>query len=145
MDEIKFWNGRAFERARPGTYREGLSAYQLAVIHGYRGSEEEWIDSLRGPQGPQGQQGIQGIQGPPGRQGDTGERGPQGEPGYVQPIVHYQNMPSTEWTIYHNNGYRPEVNIYDNNDEEIIADIIYGPNFVKVRFAIEMTGMVQLL
>lgn len=31
-----------------------LSAYQIAVKHGYTGSETEWLASLQGPQGPSG-------------------------------------------------------------------------------------------
>ena len=34
-----------------------LSAYALAVKHGYLGSEEEWLAELVGPQGPAGQDG----------------------------------------------------------------------------------------
>ena len=71
----------------------GLSAYQIAVINGFIGTEQEWLDSLKGedgnigpegPQGPQGiegSQGIQGIQGVQGIQGNTGPQGPQGEQG----------------------------------------------------------------
>jgi hypothetical protein len=44
----------------------GKSAYEIAVEHGYEGTEEEWLQSLHGAQGAQGPQG---------------ERGPQGEPG----------------------------------------------------------------
>ena len=44
----------------------GLSAYEIALKHGFEGSEEAWLASLKGPQGPQGPQGIQGVQGLPG-------------------------------------------------------------------------------
>lgn len=80
----------------------GKSAYAIAVSHGFKGTEQEWLDSLRGPQGPKGvpgppgppgepgrngidgEQGLQGIQGPPGapgRDGLNGDPGPKGEPG----------------------------------------------------------------
>lgn len=70
-----------------------LSAYALAVKHGYTGTEEEWLAELVGPQGPKGEQGDtgpegkQGLQGPQGEkgekgdQGDTGPQGPQGPQG----------------------------------------------------------------
>lgn len=45
---------------RDGYY---LTAYGIAVQHGYRGTEEEWLASLVGPQGPQGETGPQGPQG----------------------------------------------------------------------------------
>lgn len=47
----------------------GYSAYEIAVLHGFVGTEEEWLVSLRG------EQGIQGIQGEKGDKGDTGESG----------------------------------------------------------------------
>ncbi len=48
-----------------GTY--GASAYELAQQHGYKGTEIQWLASLRGEQGPQGIPGVQGPQGPAGR------------------------------------------------------------------------------
>lgn len=76
----------------------GKSAYAIAVSHGFKGTEQEWLDSLRGPQGPEGvpgppgppgepgrngndgEQGLQGIQGPPGPPGKDGVNGLKGEP-----------------------------------------------------------------
>lgn len=83
------------------TGQPGLSAYQLAVNAGFKGSETEWLDYLRkGPQGPQGTPGKDGKDGQSAYQiwlnnghegtetdflnsliGARGERGPQGEPG----------------------------------------------------------------
>lgn len=77
----------------------GKSAYAIAVSHGFKGTEQEWLDSLRGPQGPDGvpgppgppgepgrngndgEQGLQGIQGPPGPPGKDGLKGEPGTPG----------------------------------------------------------------
>lgn len=86
----------------------GKSAYAIAVAHGFKGSEQDWLDSLRGPKGDpgkngvdgvNGEQGLQGIQGPPGKdgkpftydmftqeqlvalKGPKGEQGPPGPPG----------------------------------------------------------------
>lgn len=79
----------------------GLSAYQLAVNAGFKGTEAEWLDYLRkGPQGPQGNPGTDGKDGQSAYQiwlsnghegtetdflnsliGARGEQGPQGEPG----------------------------------------------------------------
>lgn len=56
----------------------GKSAYAIAVAHGFKGSEQEWLDSLRGMQGATGPVGPQGIQGP------AGPRGPKGEPGSAE-------------------------------------------------------------
>lgn len=84
---------------------QGLSAYQVAVQHGFEGTEAEWLISLkgekgetgpkgdkgdtgekgatgeRGPQGLQGERGLQGVQGEKGEQGIQGPVGPKGEPG----------------------------------------------------------------
>lgn len=38
----------------------GASAYQIAVGHGFNGSEADWVASLVGPQGEQGQPGTNG-------------------------------------------------------------------------------------
>ena len=52
---------------------QGNSAYQVALKDGFIGTEEQWLDSLVGPQGEQGIQGIQGDKGDKGDKGDTGD------------------------------------------------------------------------
>ena len=47
----------------------GKSAYEIAVEHGYEGTEDEWLASLHGAQGEQGPEGPQGPQGEPGVSG----------------------------------------------------------------------------
>jgi hypothetical protein len=47
----------------------GKSAYEIAVEHGYVGTEEEWLASLHGATGAQGPEGPQGPQGEPGVSG----------------------------------------------------------------------------
>ncbi len=88
---------------------QGLSAYQVAVQHGFEGTEAEWLISLkgekgetgpkgdkgntgekgatgeRGPQGLQGERGPQGLQGERGLQGIQGEQGEQGIQGPIGP------------------------------------------------------------
>lgn len=44
----------------------GLSAYQVAQLNGFTGTEAEWLASLEGPMGPQGPQGETGPAGPSG-------------------------------------------------------------------------------
>lgn len=56
----------------------GYSAYEIAVQHGYTGTEEEWLASLHGADGATGPQGETGATGPQGPKGDKGETGPQG-------------------------------------------------------------------
>ena len=65
----------------------GKSAYAIAVAHGFRGTEQEWLDSLKGLQGPQGEPGPKGdpftyadftpdqLEALQGSKGDKGEDG----------------------------------------------------------------------
>jgi len=72
------------EKGGGGTGVNGKSAYEIAVDHGFEGTEEEWLASLKGEQGATGPQGIQGESGPQGIQGEQGPKGDQGiqgEPG----------------------------------------------------------------
>lgn len=66
-------------QGNPG--EDGKSAYELAVINGFSGTETDWLTSLVGPKGDQGEpgpSGSEGIQGPKGDRGETGPMGPQG-------------------------------------------------------------------
>lgn len=68
----------------------GKSAYAIAVAHGFRGTEQEWLDSLKGLQGPQGEPGPKGdpfryedftpeqLEALKGPKGDKGEGGRDG-------------------------------------------------------------------
>ena len=60
---------------------DGKSAYEIAKEFGFEGSEEEWLESLKGEQGPVGEMGPQGLQGEVGPMGPEGPMGPQGEKG----------------------------------------------------------------
>lgn len=66
----------------------GSSAYQLALAHGFVGSEPEWLLSLVGPRGEQGQQGIQGVRGETGPAGRDGRDAPAGQgSGQLPPVT----------------------------------------------------------
>jgi hypothetical protein len=60
------------------TGANGKSAYEIAVLNGYVGTETQWLLSLVGAAGPQGIQGATGVAGPQGPIGLTGPAGPQG-------------------------------------------------------------------
>ena len=51
LDEYTAWYGTVYSPADGMAERRGyyLSAYALAVKHGFTGSEEEWLESLRAP------------------------------------------------------------------------------------------------
>ena len=56
----------------------GKSAYDIAVGHGFIGSETEWLESLKGSDG---RDGVDGAMGPPGRDGSDGLPGTNGTDG----------------------------------------------------------------
>ena len=55
-----------------GAGEPGKSAYEIAVEHGFEGSEEEWLESLKGEKGDKGDKGDRGEQGLPGKDGADG-------------------------------------------------------------------------
>ena len=77
---------------------QGLSAYQVAVQHGFEGTEDEWLISLKGEKGETGPKGDKGNTG---EKGDTGERGPQGLQGErgLQGIQGEQGEPGIQGPI----------------------------------------------
>ena len=54
--EYMRWYARTYRPADGGAQAHGyyISAYGIAVKHGYTGTEEEWLETLRGPQGEPG-------------------------------------------------------------------------------------------
>lgn len=66
LEEFAKWYIR--HHTSSGTTLHGyyISAYGIAQKHGFEGTEEEWLESLRGETGPQGIQGIKGDKGDPG-------------------------------------------------------------------------------
>lgn len=67
---------------------DGKSAYELALDAGFEGSEQEWRESLRGPEGPRGPRGNEGpastVPGP--RGADSTVPGPRGPAGPGVPV-----------------------------------------------------------
>ena len=77
----------------------GKSSYDIAVLNGYKGTEQQWLDSLKGEKGDPGQQGpkgpkgdpfeysdftpeqLEGLKGPKGDKGDQGPKGVKGDKG----------------------------------------------------------------
>lgn len=71
----------AAEESKLSASESGKSAFEIAVAHGYEGSESDWLASLRGPAGPEGPTGPAGPEGPTGPRGERGERGQTGPAG----------------------------------------------------------------
>ena len=59
----------------------GASAYEIAVQHGYSGSETAWLESLNGADGAKGDTGATGAKGEKGDKGDPGATGVAGKDG----------------------------------------------------------------
>ncbi len=69
-DRTWLWNGTAWQLESNGQQGEpgpagsdGLSAYEVAVANGFTGTEEEWLETLVGPQGDIGPAGADGADG----------------------------------------------------------------------------------
>ena len=65
--------------------QDGLSAYQVAVKNGFKGNEQEWLQSLKGSKGDS----VTGPRGEKGEKGDSivGPKGQDGSPGKDAPHV----------------------------------------------------------
>ena len=61
--------------------KDGKSAYDIAVGHGFIGSETDWLESLKGTDGKDGVDGKDGEPGADGRNGVDGAMGPPGRDG----------------------------------------------------------------
>ena len=75
MDLITYILGKKYTDAMVqgvGGAIAGKSAYEIAVLNGYTGTEAEWLSSLRGKDGEPGKDGIDGINGADGIDGDDG-------------------------------------------------------------------------
>ena len=57
----------------------GASAYEIAVSYGFEGTEEEWLESLKGEKGDKGANGKDGEDGV---EGDNGAPGAPGKSAY---------------------------------------------------------------
>lgn len=79
--------GVGFDGVKTIHGEDGASAYEIALEHGFEGSEEEWLDSLHGEKGekgdpgPKGDKGDTGATGPAGATGATGPKGDKGDKG----------------------------------------------------------------
>ena len=78
LSEFAKWFVRTHSKEAKNPEGYYMSGYDLAVKHGYSGTEEEWLKTLIGPQGVQGIQGEKGDRGIPGKiqsvtSGDNGK------------------------------------------------------------------------
>lgn len=84
---------------------------------------------------------IEGIQGPPGQQGIPGPAGDAGAIGYI----HTQASPNTVWTINHNLGFRPSVEVLDAGQNKVNAQVTHPTvNQTVVTFNTAQSGLARL-
>lgn len=87
---------------------DAKSAYVIALEHGFIGSEDEWLESLKGAKGEQCEQGIQGVQGEKGQNGKDGTNGTNGIDGTNGKdgigITNAEINTSGELTLTYSNG-----------------------------------------
>ena len=76
---------------------------------------------------------------------ETGLRGPAGPPGSAGPagatFEHAQSSPSASWTVNHNLGFYPSVEVMDAARREVEADVLHiSANQLIVSSASAFTG-----
>lgn len=119
-DGITPWNGLDYLQGEGGG---GLSAYEIAVQNGFVGTEDDWLDSLIGPQGPAGTSGSGAL-------------------GYL----HEQGVPSTTWIIDHNLPFQPAaISVVDSGGTEWEGDVSWPtPTRVVIQFKVAFGGTARL-
>lgn len=92
------------QSASKGT--DGKSAFEIAVEHGFVGTEAEWLESLKGVDGKDGCDGRNGVDGLPGKDGKNGTDGLPGRDGingtdgksaYIIAVEHGFTGTENEW------------------------------------------------
>lgn len=74
--------------------------------------------------------------------GPQGPQGPAGAPAYV----HQQGSAAATWTINHNLGYRPSVELLNTGSQEIEGDVVHtSANQTVVSFSGAVAGQARLI
>ena len=106
--------------------KDGKSAFEIAVEHGFAGTETEWLKSLRGNDGKDGLPGKDGADGLPGRDGTDGKNGVDGKNGtdgisgsdgksaYIIAVEHGFSGTENEWlqSLKGKDGITPDMSDY---------------------------------
>ena len=73
----------------------------------------------------------------------VGPQGPQGPVGAGYDFN--QTTPSSTWTINHNLGYKPSVDVYDSGSQEVDADVSHPTaNQTVIVFSVPLSGFARL-
>lgn len=69
-----------------------------------------------------------------------------GDVGAIAPYVHTQSTPATTWTINHNLGFRPSVELLDSGSQEIDADVSHpSVNQTVITLKSAIAGLARLI
>jgi hypothetical protein len=72
-----------------------------------------------------------------------GVAGPPGPPS--SSYVYLQATPSATWSIAHNLGFRPSVQVFDSGSQKIEGDVSHSSlNTVSIMFAVPTAGFARL-
>ena len=80
--------------------KDGKSAFEIAIEHGFVGTEVEWLESLKGVDGKDGLPGKDGADGLPGHDGTDGKNGADGTDGksaYIIAVEHGFTGTEDDW------------------------------------------------
>ena len=133
--------------------KDGKSAYEIAVEHGFVGTEADWLESLKGVDGKDGCDGRNGVDGLPGKDGKDGADGLPGRDGidgingsdgksaYIIAVEHGFSGTENEWLqslkgADGKNGITPDMSDYATKAD--IADLqeqirqISGISYISV-------------
>ena len=99
---------------------DGKSAFEIAVEHGFVGTEMEWLESLRGTDGKDGLPGKDGADGLSGRDGTDGKNGVDGTDGksaYIIAVEHGFTGTEDDWLqslkgTDGKDGITPDMSVY---------------------------------
>lgn len=121
--------------------KDGKSAYEIAIEHGFVGTETEWLESLKGVDGKDGVNGKDGCDGRNGADGLPGRDGIDGKSAYIIAVEHGFTGTENEWLqslkgADGKDGITPDMSEYATKAD--IADLqeqirqIYGISYISV-------------
>lgn len=121
--------------------KDGKSAYEIAIEHGFVGTETEWLESLKGVDGKDGVNGKDGCDGRNGADGLPGRDGIDEKSAYIIAVEHGFTGTENEWLqslkgADGKDGITPDMSEYATKAD--IADLqeqirqIYGISYISV-------------
>lgn len=76
---------------------------------------------------------------------EQGPPGPPGPPGSGGGLTVSQPTPSAQWTINHNLGYKPAVDLFDVGGNEFDAEVLHlSNNTLQVNLLVPLAGFARL-